>query len=182
MNFEEISLYYIYIYIFDSGNFCFVIMDFNGNKRVFNRLGPSVDNRNQKVCYHWRAGRCYKNPCPYLHRELPLPHQQQPPPMSNGAASSKRSLGFSEDQNLPRRNPNFNSSSSWGRVQGGGVGSRVVRKQEKVCNFWVNGKCHFGDGCKYLHSWSTGSCFSLLTKLEGHQKVIDICLKSHCYV
>ncbi|KAM7491671.1 hypothetical protein LguiA_034592 [Lonicera macranthoides] len=152
-------------------------MDFNGNKRVFNRLGPSVDNRNQKVCYHWRAGRCYKNPCPYLHRELPLPHQQQqqqqPPPMSNGAASSKRPLGFSEDQNLPRRNPNFNSSSSWGRVQGGGVGSRVVRKQEKVCNFWVNGKCHFGDGCKFLHSWSTGSCFSLLTKLEGHQKVVS---------
>ncbi|GFY84274.1 zinc finger WD40 repeat protein 1 [Actinidia rufa] len=66
-------------------------MDLEGNKRVFHRLGPSSDDRNQKVCYHWRAGKCDRFPCPYLHRELP---QQA----KNGTASSKRPLGFSDDQ------------------------------------------------------------------------------------
>ncbi|OMO85979.1 hypothetical protein CCACVL1_09884 [Corchorus capsularis] len=55
-------------------------MDFNGggNRRVFNRLGgpstaPTDSSKNQKVCYHWQAGRCNRNPCHFLHRELPLP-------------------------------------------------------------------------------------------------------------
>jgi hypothetical protein len=42
---------------------------------------------------------------------------------------------------------------------------------EKVCNFWVQGNCSFGDKCRYLHSWSLGDGFSLVTQLEGHQKV-----------
>ena len=32
--------------------------DEHGNKRVFQRLGASNDSgKQQKVCYHWRAGR-----------------------------------------------------------------------------------------------------------------------------
>ncbi|XP_022890681.1 zinc finger CCCH domain-containing protein 63-like [Olea europaea var. sylvestris] len=63
-----------------------------------------------------------------------------------------------------------------GRVQGqGGSGSNsnmVVKKMEKLCNHWLQGNCKFGDNCKYLHQWSTGDCFSLLTPLEGHQQVV----------
>lgn len=139
-------------------------MDVEGNKRVFQRLGPSNDNRNQKVCYHWRAGKCDRFPCPYLHRELPRPQ--------NGTASSKRPHGFADDQPMVRRNPNnFGNSSSWGRAHGGGVAGKIV-KTEKVCNYWVQGSCSYGDKCRYLHSWCTGDCFSLLTQLEGHQKVV----------
>ncbi|KAI8031114.1 Zinc finger CCCH domain-containing protein 48 [Camellia lanceoleosa] len=139
-------------------------MDVEGNKRVFQRLGPSNDNRNQKVCYHWRAGKCDRFPCPYLHRELPRPQ--------NGTASSKRPHGFADDQPMVRRNPNnFGNSSSWGRAHGGGVAGKIV-KTEKVCNYWVQGSCSYGDKCRYLHSWCTGDCFSLLTQLEGHLKVV----------
>ncbi|TQD88028.1 hypothetical protein C1H46_026451 [Malus baccata] len=44
---------------------------------------------------------------------------------------------------------------------------------ERVCNFWVQGNCSYGDKCKFLHSWSMGDSFSLLTQLEGHQKVVS---------
>ncbi|XP_050225080.1 zinc finger CCCH domain-containing protein 48 [Mercurialis annua] len=138
-----------------------------GNSRVFQRLGGSqslTDPRQQKVCHHWKAGRCTRIPCPYLHRELP------PPPLHNG--HTKR--GFSNDSGFSgpsgsRRSGNFNSASSWGR---GGNNSKVLRKTDKVCNFWVDGKCSYGEKCRYLHSWSLGDSFSLLTQLDGHQKVV----------
>ncbi|KGN59738.1 zinc finger CCCH domain-containing protein 48 [Cucumis sativus] len=143
-----------------------------GGKRVFQRLGaPSGDSRNQKVCFHWRAGKCSRYPCPYLHRELNGP----PHAASNGAANaaSKRGHGFASDDSsvsVPRRSPNFSGGSTWGRVHGGG--NRIIRKTEKLCNFWVQGNCTFGDKCRYLHSWSLGESFSHLTQLDGHQKVI----------
>lgn len=159
-------------------------MDFDsrrkdGSKRVFQRLGGAPndnrnysDNRNhdtrsQKVCFHWRRGTCDRFPCPYLHRELPAPPQN-----SNGGAS-KRSQGFGDDPGFSgsrQRTPNFNSSSTWGR--GGGVRDKVVKK-DQLCNHWVQGKCRYGDACRFLHSWTMGNCFSLLTQLEGHQKVVS---------
>ncbi|KAI8564724.1 hypothetical protein RHMOL_Rhmol03G0204000 [Rhododendron molle] len=151
-------------------------MDVEGNKRVFQRLGPSTtDTRNQKVCFNWRAGKCDRFPCPYLHRELPPPQQQY---ARNG--TSKRPHGFAADeQQMPRRNPNFSntSSSSWGRGYGGGGGGGgrgiVLKKTEKICNYWVQGNCSYGDRCRYLHSWTTGDCFSMLTELEGHQELVS---------
>ncbi|XP_057988686.1 zinc finger CCCH domain-containing protein 48 isoform X3 [Hevea brasiliensis] len=139
-----------------------------GNSRVFHRLGaqPANDARQQKVCHHWRAGRCSRYPCPYLHRELPPP----PPAGSNGNASKR---GFSNDSGFSgpsgtRRSGNFSNASSWGRVGN----NTILRKTEKVCNYWVQGKCSFGDKCRFLHSWSLGESFSLLTQLDGHQKVV----------
>ena len=76
----------------------------------------------------------------------------------------------------PRRSPNFNGASTWGRGGGGGGGgsNRAVRKAEKVCNYWMQGNCGYGDRCKFLHSWSSGDGFSLLTQLEGHRKVKNL--------
>lgn len=140
-----------------------------GNKRVYQRLGASND-RQQKVCFHWRAGKCNRFPCPFLHREL------APPTSSNGTAS-KRPHGFADDMGTTRRTPNFTpnsqSFSTWGRGNGAGAGNRVLKKTEKLCNYWVQGSCSFGDKCRYLHSWSLGEHFSLLTQLEGHQKVVS---------
>ena len=135
---------------------------------MYHRLGgPAGDAKHQKVCYHWQAGKCNRHPCPFLHSELP-------PPNANGA-SSKRPYADNSGFSGHRRNPNFNT---WGRGggsgSGGGVGGgnrSVVRKADKVCNYWIQGNCNFGERCKYLHSWSTGDGFSMLTQLEGHQKV-----------
>ncbi|XP_057951700.1 zinc finger CCCH domain-containing protein 48 isoform X2 [Malania oleifera] len=149
-------------------------MDLDGNKRVFSRLGrPSNDTKQQKVCFHWRAGNCNKFPCPYLHRELP------PPSSTSNGTSSKRPHGFSDDSGFSRgsnrRIPNFNPT--WGRVHGGGGGGGggrgVVRKTEKICTYWVQGSCNYGEKCRYMHSWCLGDSFSLLTQLEGHQKVVS---------
>nr|XP_016469073.1 PREDICTED: zinc finger CCCH domain-containing protein 48-like [Nicotiana tabacum] len=159
-------------------------MDMDGSKRIFQRLGPhsqggdNNSNKQQKVCFHWRAGRCNRFPCPFLHRELPAPPHQQQQQQHNGmpSSSSKRPHAFSSDYDNRgsaggggmRRNPNFNNT--WGRTAAGG--GAVVRKMEKVCNYWVKGNCTYGNTCRFLHSWTTGDCFTLLTQLEGHQKVV----------
>ncbi|KAL0397833.1 UNVERIFIED_CONTAM: Zinc finger CCCH domain-containing protein 48 [Sesamum calycinum] len=44
--------------------------------------------------------------------------------------------------------------------------------QPKQCKYWVTGNCVQGDKCKDLHSWFSGSGFTLLRKLEGHTKAI----------
>lgn len=149
------------------------VMDFDGgNKRVYNRLGgpsgASAANdagKHQKVCNFWRSGKCNRFPCPYLHRELPGPG----PAAANGSGAPKR---FANDRGLsgpaPRRGPNFNSHNTWGRAGA----NKAVQKMEKVCNYWVQGNCGYGDKCKFLHSWKMGEGFSLLTQLEGHQKVV----------
>lgn len=150
-------------------------MDFDGgNKRLYNRLGgPSGGaaandaGKHQKVCNFWRSGKCNRFPCPYLHRELPGPA----PAAANGSGGAKR---FANDRGFsgpaPRRGPNFNgnNSSTWGRVGA----NKAVQKMDKVCNYWVQGNCGYGDKCKFLHSWKMGEGFSLLTQLEGHQKVV----------
>lgn len=156
----------------------FKSMDLDGgNKRVFHRpSGPGGgDSRHNKVCFHWQAGKCNRHPCPFLHSE-------PPPPNVNGT-SSKRPYGSSENSGFsgPRRSSNF---STWGRGGGGGVagGTRlVVRKADKICNYWVQGNCSYGERCKFLHSWSSGDGFSLLTQLEGHQKVKFSFSKELCY-
>ncbi|KAH7557561.1 hypothetical protein JRO89_XS11G0181000 [Xanthoceras sorbifolium] len=137
-------------------------MDFGahgGNKRVFQRLGggggPSTADTKQKVCYHWRAGKCNRHPCPFLHRELPPP----PPAAVNGAATKR-----------------FSGGSTWGRVGNNNNSSsnhRVIRKTDKVCSYWIQGNCVYGDKCKFLHCWSLGDGFRLLTQLEGHQTVVS---------
>ncbi|XP_071732672.1 zinc finger CCCH domain-containing protein 48-like isoform X1 [Rutidosis leptorrhynchoides] len=152
-------------------------MDYDGGKRVFNRLGPAQhqnDNRNQKVCYHWRAGNCNRFPCPFLHRELSAP--------VNGTASSKRPYGsgfaMDDERSTGARR---GGSNTWGRGGGrGGINNEFskinnnknINKKDKLCNFWVKGNCSFGDKCRYIHSWSTG-CFGMLTHLEGHQKIVS---------
>ncbi|KAL0428949.1 UNVERIFIED_CONTAM: Zinc finger CCCH domain-containing protein 17 [Sesamum radiatum] len=47
------------------------------------------------------------------------------------------------------------------------------KAQPKQCKYWVSGTCVHGDKCKDLHSWFSGSGFTLLRKLEGHTKAIS---------
>ncbi|KAM7280343.1 hypothetical protein ACFE04_007477 [Oxalis oulophora] len=41
-----------------------------------------------------------------------------------------------------------------------------------LCKFWLSGNCKKDEKCQFLHSWSLGDGFSMLTKLEGHEKAI----------
>ncbi|XP_039029107.1 zinc finger CCCH domain-containing protein 48-like isoform X2 [Hibiscus syriacus] len=149
-----------------------------GNRRVFNRLGgpsaapPPNSTKNQRVCYHWRAGKCSRSPCPFLHRELP--HSSGlTSAAANGSGVPKR---FADDSGFsspaPRRGPNFNNNhnNSWGRMGD----NKVVRKTEKVCDYWVQGNCNYGDRCKFLHSWYLGEDFTLLNHLDEHQKCMGV--------
>ncbi|OVA02464.1 zinc finger protein [Macleaya cordata] len=160
----------------------------NGNKRLYNRLGgaPSVD-KSQQVCYHWRAGRCNRHPCLYRHSELPQA-------AGNGMALKRSQMipsddgNFSGSQSFSRRKPNSTNprgdiqlSSKWGRGQGGAVGGgpggggfRAPQKRlDKICNYWLVGKCSYGDNCKFQHQWFVSECFTMLTQLAGHEKVIS---------
>ncbi|KAK4431542.1 Zinc finger CCCH domain-containing protein 48 [Sesamum alatum] len=154
-------------------------MDVDGGRRMFQRLGPSSSsdnsnsNKQQRVCFHWRQGKCTRYPCPFLHSELP----------TAGNGGKRAHQGFGAEDNYRggggglRRsgNYNFSNSNTWGRAQSQQPGSSnrpVVKKIEKLCNHWVQGSCKFGDSCKFLHQWSTGDCFTLLAPLEGHQQVV----------
>jgi WD40 repeat protein len=121
----------------------------------------SVCDQQLKVCHYWRFDKCSKFPCPYLHTELPV---------SNEMASSNRpnyGCGF-------RHGSYF--KNSWVRHEQllhKGSGNRgVVSKTEKVCKYWLDGNCNYEENCKFLHSWYKSDFFSLLSQLEGHEKVV----------
>ncbi|OMO83988.1 Zinc finger, CCCH-type [Corchorus capsularis] len=136
-----------------------------GKRRVFNRLGgdstaPTDSSKNQKVCYHWRAGKCNRYPCRFLHGELPDPSTAAAA-TANGSGSLKR---FSDDSGfsgpVAKRGPNYKNKNTWVRS----------KTDQKVCTDWMQGQCTHGDGCKFLHSWSLGEGFALLNHLDGHQE------------
>ncbi|CAO2835016.1 unnamed protein product [Amaranthus hypochondriacus] len=47
-----------------------------------------------------------------------------------------------------------------------------MSKGIKVCEQWIKKSCHFGEHCKFLHSWSYGDGFSMLAQLEGHSEAV----------
>ncbi|URD98987.1 zinc finger CCCH domain-containing protein [Musa troglodytarum] len=152
----------------------------NGNKRMHQRLGPSQaaapDRANNKVCYHWRAGRCNRHPCPFLHSEMPTPQQQSAAP-DGGVA--KRHLVWKNPSNAGAAS---GPPSKWGKGRGGGaVGRPPGKAPDRVCNYFLAGNCTYGEKCRFLHSWFVSDSFSLLTSLQGHQKYLrsgDKCLQA----
>ncbi|XP_074592776.1 zinc finger CCCH domain-containing protein 17-like [Curcuma longa] len=128
-----------------------------GNRRTYHRAGPSqVPDRANKVCFNWRAGRCNRHPCPFLHSELPQ-HMPTDGPAKRG-----------HQQGHVSRNPASGGAqpSKWGKGRAGG------RAPDKVCNYFLAGNCSYGERCRFLHSWFMSDSFSLLTQLQGHQKVV----------
>ncbi|XP_057988955.1 zinc finger CCCH domain-containing protein 48-like [Hevea brasiliensis] len=51
---------------------------------------------------------------------------------------------------------------------------------QRICKFWVKGKCAYKNNCRFLHSWfQSGNGLSMLARLEGHKKsVVGVALPS----
>ncbi|XP_042388231.1 zinc finger CCCH domain-containing protein 17-like isoform X1 [Zingiber officinale] len=118
-----------------------------GNRRGYQRAGPSqVPDRSNKVCFHWQVGRCSRHPCPFLHSD---PQQTV---LADGAAKRGHLQGHMSRNIASAGAP----PSKWGKGRAGG------KAPDKICNYFLAGNCSFGDKCS----------FSLLTQLQGHQKVV----------
>lgn len=148
---------------------------------MYNRLQqshsqPHSNFESQKVCFHWRAGRCTRHPCPYRHSELP---EQNNPKRSHGVSDDRSFSG----QGFARRKPgntyiNQHGPSKWGRGHAGSGGAAggfrpTPKVQDRVCKYWMDGKCSYGDTCRFLHQWFSSDAFVMLTQLIGHEKVVS---------
>ncbi|KAI3857129.1 hypothetical protein MKW98_010543 [Papaver atlanticum] len=137
-------------------------MGIDNRKRILNRSGGGVPT-GDIVCRHWRAGRCTSNPCQYRHSQLPQPNQRN----------------FSVSGSIPQRKPNTYNRvpSKWGS-QGGAVNGRPkgtgfkapLNTRDKICKYWMDGKCSYGERCKFLHQWFVSDDFTMLAQLAGHEK------------
>lgn len=141
-------------------------MDTEAGQRRYGRPESGFPDRTGKVCFQWQAGRCNRHRCPFLHSQLP---DAQDPSTSS---TSKRVPH--QSHNLVWRNPrtgdnNGGNQSKWGKdPRGENTGPSQC---DKPCKYFLSGTCSYGERCKYLHSWSIGDTFSLITPLKGHKKV-----------
>uniref|UniRef100_A0A453PA41 C3H1-type domain-containing protein n=1 Tax=Aegilops tauschii subsp. strangulata TaxID=200361 RepID=A0A453PA41_AEGTS len=144
-----------------------------GNKRVHNRLGPAPgaasSSSSTKVCIHWRAGRCNRFPCPFLHSELPE------------AATTKRPNQRDGPGGHVWRNPNSGGGgrggggfNKWGRGPGGTDGGVRHKVPDRPCKFFLAGDCTYGEKCRYPHTYCMSNSITLLTPLQGHEKVLHL--------
>ncbi|KAA8515991.1 hypothetical protein F0562_019170 [Nyssa sinensis] len=140
----------------------------------FNRVpGRHVNN---VVCTYWLAGRCNRNPCRFLHRELP-PSKSMQLHRESLSQQHKQTRMLSEDRHYTgsktwRRSPDNGLKKSSIPPSGGAGGESTQKTREKVCKYWMSGNCVQGDKCQDLHSWFCGSGFSMLAKLVGHNKAV----------
>ncbi|KAH1188600.1 Zinc finger CCCH domain-containing protein 48 [Glycine max] len=122
------------------------------------------------TCSYWRAGKCNRNPCRFVHIETPSP------PAACGYGNTAYSYGkkpHSSSENTPK----YGSKKALLRDNGDrGDATRVAKAFKKssprICKYWINNNCVHGEQCLYLHSWFRGDGFSTVTKLQEHKKVI----------
>lgn len=153
-------------------------MDTNVLQRgLMGRLHPSQDHKQRTtkklvVCKHWLAGNCNRFHCQFLHsRELvepswPKQQQQQHPKRFFDHHNPKKKKYY--NNNTWRRSSTTTTAAGGGAI----VVTNNIKTEKAVCKYWVKEKCNYGNSCKYLHSWTTGNCFTLLAQLQGHEKAV----------
>ncbi|PSR98025.1 Zinc finger CCCH domain-containing protein [Actinidia chinensis var. chinensis] len=140
-------------------------MDVKASRRVAERTHRSIYYRLSggtvnSICAIWLAGRCTCNPCRFLHMESPT---SKPPKQSQNHRSNTWHRGS---------NNSFKNSSP-SPIGGSGTESKTDRKtQTTVCQYWLSGNCLRGEKCEHLYFWFCGNGFSMVAKLERHDKAV----------
>ncbi|KAG6733326.1 zinc finger CCCH domain-containing protein 48-like isoform X1 [Carya illinoinensis] len=84
-------------------------------------------------------------------------------------------------ENVHKESPKDDFENSLGNVVEKSLSKTAVEKSsqndpkkslERVCQFWAEGNCIYGDQCHNLHSWFRGDGFMMLAKLQGHEKAV----------
>ncbi|KAL5158445.1 Zinc finger CCCH domain-containing protein 48 [Glycine soja] len=157
---------------------CFTIvilgMENLGAKRFWNIMDTKFARRTERIgrttCSYWRAGKCNRNPCRFVHIETPSP------PAACGYGNTAYSYG-KKPHSSSLNTPKYGSKKALLRDNGDrGDATRVAKAFKKssprICKYWINNNCVHGEQCLYLHSWFRGDGFSTVTKLQEHKKVI----------
>ncbi|KAJ7951055.1 Zinc finger CCCH domain-containing protein [Quillaja saponaria] len=124
------------------------------------KVARRTDQVSGENCAYWRAGRCSRNPCRFLHGETLLP-----PAYHQYAKKSHP---------LPEKTPKYSPQQAL-VLNGGREVLRTKTTQEsrqRICKYWMQGNCVHGDQCWNLHSWFYGDGFSTVAKLQGHKKAV----------
>ncbi|KAL6312264.1 hypothetical protein AAG906_022020 [Vitis piasezkii] len=173
-------------------------MDIKPSRSVGDKNERGRRHVNNMLCSYWLRGRCNRNPCRFLHQELPqnthyqVSNQfrkncwQRNPDSDSKSASSLMSLDRSSGSTTPKRGTLYSdqkgewdstnlrcssSPTSAGSSSGNGITQNVIG--ERVCKYWLHGNCVEADKCQYLHSWFKGHGVFKLAELNGHIKAIS---------
>ncbi|KAL6312274.1 hypothetical protein AAG906_025653 [Vitis piasezkii] len=166
--------------------FCDIAMDIKpsrlvGDKGKDERGGRHVNNM---VCSFWLRGRCNRNPCRYLHQDLPqnahyqISNQfrkncwQRNPDSDLKSASTSKTLQRSSGSTTPKCSLASNQSHGNNRERRSSSGNGITQKVigDRVCKYRLHGNCVEADKCRYLHSWFKGHGVFELAELSGHIK------------
>ncbi|XP_027337785.1 zinc finger CCCH domain-containing protein 17-like [Abrus precatorius] len=124
------------------------------------------------TCVYWRAGKCNRNPCRFLHGNSPLPSTAY-----HDAKRPNTAYPYSRRPHLSEKTSKCNSKTvlirkSTDKEDGTSVAKTSQKPSPIICKYWTNGNCVHGERCRNLHSWFYCDGFSTLAKLQGHKKVI----------
>ncbi|KAK7385515.1 hypothetical protein VNO78_31237 [Psophocarpus tetragonolobus] len=121
------------------------------------------------TCVYWRAGRCNRNPCRFLHREISSPSPHTAYHNVNASYRYGKKL-HSSSENMP----NHNAKTALVKKSGDRkIDANVSKKSSPtICKYWTKNNCVHVEKCLNLHSWFYGDGFSTIAKLQEHKKVI----------
>ncbi|CAN1324354.1 Zinc finger CCCH domain-containing protein 17 [Linum perenne] len=125
------------------------------------------DQKNSwSVCRFWKQGKCSRNPCRFVHGELPSPSPYPSKPRSN-VYKSNVAVYVRSSQSKP---PSHAIASQKSNVAEVVVVAEDEQKKikETVCQEWISGNCLKGDECRFSHTWFRGDGLSMVTRLDGH--------------
>jgi len=119
-----------------------------------------------KTCIYWRAGRCNRNPCKFMHAETPSTHTSYP-----GINAKSKICGKKHHSSYK-----IISKSKKTLVQKSedrdGTNVVVSKKSSRtICKYWTNNRCLYSEQCINLHSWFQSDEFSTIAELHQHKKV-----------
>ncbi|CAN0870293.1 Zinc finger CCCH domain-containing protein 17 [Linum grandiflorum] len=122
-----------------------------------------VSGQDQKkigvVCHYWQQGRCNRNPCRFVHGELPSTTYSSQPRSNvyvRGSQIKQPSAPVDDHRRNTPQKPQVVVAEDDGK------------SKETVCRQWISGNCCRGDECKFSHAWCRGDGLLMMAQLDGH--------------